>query len=78
MKKIILRELFWFIMSFVLSLFLSLIFLEILDLTSTERSMKSIEKIFSVQLYIVGCIVSFICIYIIRIIIAAIKMFINI
>ena len=78
MKKIILRELFWFIMSFVLSLFLSLIFLEILDLTSTERSMKSIEKIFSVQLYIVGCIVSFVCIYIVRIIIAAIKMFTNI
>ncbi len=78
MKKIILRELFWFIMSFVLSLFLSLIFLEILDLTSTERSMKSIEKIFSVQLYIVGCIVSFICIYIVRVIIAAIKMFTNI
>jgi len=78
MKKIILRELFWFIMSFVLSLFLSLIFLEILDLTSTERSMKSIEKIFSVQLYIVGCIVSFVCIYIVRVIIAAIKMFTNI
>tara|TARA_B100001248_G_C27242263_1_gene389899 strand:- start:543 stop:779 length:237 start_codon:yes stop_codon:yes gene_type:complete len=78
MKKIILRELFWFIMSFVLSLFLSLIFLEILDLTSTERSMKSIEKIFSVQLYIVGCIVSFICIYIVRVIIAAIKMFTNV
>ena len=78
MKKIILRELFWFIMSFVLSLFLSLIFLEILDLTSTERSMKSIEKIFSVQLYIVGCIVSFVCIYIVRVIIAAIKMFANI
>ncbi len=52
--------------------------MEILDLTSTDRNMKAIEKIFSVQLYIVGCIISFICIYIIRVIIAAIKMFINI
>jgi len=77
MKSIILRELFWIILSFVISLILGFIFLELLELTSTDRSLKRIEKVFSVQLYIIGCIVSFISIYIVRIIFAAIRMFVH-
>ncbi len=77
MKSIILRELFWIILSFVISLILGFIFLEVLELTSTDRSLKRIEKVFSVQLYIIGCIVSFISIYIVRIIFAAIRMFVG-
>lgn len=77
MKSIILRELFWIILSFVISLILGFIFLELLELTSTDRSLKRIEKVFSVQLYIIGCIVSFISIYIVRIIFAAIRMFVG-
>tara|TARA_B100001029_G_C15036791_1_gene440678 strand:+ start:1327 stop:1563 length:237 start_codon:yes stop_codon:yes gene_type:complete len=77
MKSIILRELFWIILSFVISLILGFIFLELLELTSTDRSLKRIEKVFSVQLYIIGCIVSFVSIYIVRIIFAAIKMFVR-
>lgn len=77
MKSIILRELFWIILSFVISLILGFIFLEVLELTSTDRSLKRIEKVFSVQLYIIGCIVSFISIYIVRIIFAAIRMFVH-
>jgi len=77
MKSIILRELFWIILSFVISLILGFIFLELLELTSTDRSLKRIEKVFSVQLYIIGCIVSFVSIYIVRIIFAAIRMFVH-
>ena len=77
MKSIILRELFWIILSFVISLILGFVFLELLELTSTDRSLKRIEKVFSVQLYIIGCIVSFISIYIVRIIFAAIRMFVR-
>ena len=77
MKSIILRELFWIILSFVISLILGFIFLELLELTSTDRTLKRIEKVFSVQLYIIGCIVSFVSIYIVRIIFAAIKMFVR-
>ncbi len=77
MKSIFLRELFWIILSFVISLILGFIFLELLELTSTDRSLKRIEKVFSVQLYIIGCIVSFISIYIVRIIFAAIRMFVH-
>ena len=77
MKSIILRELFWIILSFVISLILGFVFLELLELTSTDRSLKRIEKVFSVQLYIIGCIVSFVSIYIVRIIFAAIRMFVR-
>ena len=77
MKSIILRELFWIILSFVISLILGFVFLELLELTSTDRSLKRIEKVFSVQLYIIGCIVSFVSVYIVRIIFAAIRMFVR-
>ena len=73
MKTIILRELFWLILSFVMSLVLAFFFLEILSLTSSERTLKRVEQIFSVQLYLTGCMVSFISIYIVRIIFVAIK-----
>ena len=75
MKAVILRELFWLVISTVLSLVLSFVFLELLDLTSSERSLKPIEKVFSVQLYLIGCFLSFIAIYIVRVIISAVKMF---
>ena len=75
MKAVLLRELFWLVLSTVLSLVLSFVFLELLDLTSSERSLKSIEKVFSVQLYLIGCFLSFIAIYIVRVIVSAVKMF---
>ena len=75
MKKIIFREIFWLIFGMIFSLVLSFIFLELLDLSSTDKNMNQIERVFSVQLYILGVIVSFICIYIVRIIVYAIKLF---
>ncbi|MDA9144403.1 hypothetical protein N9N76_01500 [Flavobacteriaceae bacterium] len=77
MKTIILRELFWLVLSFVLSLVLSFFFLELLDLTSSARDLKRVEQIFSVQLYLIGCVVSFISIYIVRIIVTAIKLLVQ-
>ena len=72
MKNIFVRELFWLVLGSVLSLFLSFIFLALLSLTSAEENLNSIEKIFTVQLYIIGCFVSLISIYIFRIIIKAV------
>ncbi len=77
MFKIFVREVFWFILTFILSLFFAFVFLEFYHLASTDSSLKNIEKIFSIQIYIIGCIVSFICIYIIRVIVAAIKMLVR-
>ncbi|MAJ36319.1 MAG: hypothetical protein CMC19_09940 [Flavobacteriaceae bacterium] len=73
MKKIIVRETFWFLLSVVLSLLLSFVFLEILQLTSTNRNMNKLEQVFSVQLYIIGCFMSIIFIYVVRVIAYALK-----
>jgi len=73
MKKIIVRELFWLVLGCVLSLFLSFIFLGLLGLTSAEENVNSIEKIFTVQLYVIGCFVSLISVYIFRLVIKAVK-----
>ena len=77
MKKIIFREIFWLIFSAILSLLISFLFIELVDLSSTERQLKSIEKIFSVQLYLIGVIVSFICIYITRVLVYTVKVLIS-
>ena len=77
MKKVIFREIFWLIFSAILSLLISFLFIELVDLSSTERQLKSIEKIFSVQLYLIGVIVSFICIYITRVLVYTIKVLIS-
>lgn len=75
MKQIFLRELFWLVLSFVLSLILSFVFMELVELTSTDRNLEPIEEVFSVQLYLIGCVVSVIAIYMVRVIFIAIKMF---
>ncbi len=76
MKDFIIKELFWFIIIFMISLVLSFLFLGMLSLTSSDPSLNEVEKVFTVQLYIVGCIVSMLCVYVIRIVVAAIKKYI--
>lgn len=76
MKDLIVKELFWFIISFMISLVLSFLFLGMLNLTSSDPSLNQVEKVFTVQLYIVGCVVSIICVYVIRIVVSAIKKYI--
>lgn len=76
MKATIIKELFWFVLSSVISLFLAFIFLFMLDLTSSQGSLNSIEKTFVVQLYLIGWFISLISVYIFRIITVAIKKYI--
>ena len=76
MKAIIIKELFWLVLSSVISLFLAFIFLAMLNLTSSENTLNSIEKTFTVQLYLIGWFVSIISVYIFRIITIAIKKYI--
>ena len=76
MKDLILKELYWLVISILLSLFLSFIFLGLLSLSSAEENINQIEKVFTVQLYIIGCLVSMISIYIFRIVTKAIKKYI--
>jgi hypothetical protein len=76
MKATIIKELFWLVLSSVISLFLAFIFLFMLDLTSSQGSLNSIEKTFVVQLYLIGWFISLISVYIFRIITVAIKKYI--
>lgn len=75
MKKTIIKELFWFVVSALLALILAFVFLGFLNLTTAEQTITSFEKLFTIQLYIIGWFVSFITIYIFRIIIKGIKKF---
>jgi len=72
MKKI-LKELLWLVLSFLGSLILSFFFLELLKLTSFGDQLNEVEKLFIIQLYFIGCLVSIICIYIIRLLVSVIK-----
>lgn len=73
MKDLIIREIFWLIISFLISIVLSFLFLEFLALSSTKPELNSIEKLFTLQLYIIGCVVCFISVYIVRIVVSFIK-----
>ena len=73
MKDLIIREIFWLIISFLISIVLSFVFLEFLALSSTKPELNSIEKLFTLQLYIIGCVVCFISVYIVRIVVSFIK-----
>ena len=76
MKEILLKEIFWLIIGSLLSLVLSFIFLGLLELTTADSKMNEVEKVFSLQLYIIGCFVSLISIYIVRIVVNATKKYI--
>jgi len=73
MKNLIVRELFWFVISFLISLIGSFFFLELLVLSSAEPELNSLEKIFTLQLYVIGCFVSFLSVYIVRIVVSFVK-----
>ena len=53
MKDLIIREIFWLIISFLISIVLSFVFLEFLALSSTKPELNSIEKLFT--LYCENC-----------------------
>ncbi|MEY3323681.1 MAG: hypothetical protein RLZZ417_3264 [Bacteroidota bacterium] len=71
MKKTILKELMWFIIASILSVPLSFVFLMLFKLTSSNPKLNEVEKVFTIQLFMIGWIVMFICIYIVRIVVKA-------
>ena len=77
MKEIIVKEFFWLIIGSLASLILSFVFLGLLELTSAAEEMNEIEKVFSIQLYIIGCFVSLISVYIVRIVVSATKKYLT-
>ncbi len=73
MKKMIAREFLWFLGSLVLAVPLSFLFLAGMDLVSGEQFFTENEKLFIVELFIFIYIINFTGIYVIRLMVAAIK-----
>ena len=73
MKNLILREILWFFVALALSVPLALLFLYFLTLTSKGPTLNGVEKVFTFQLFLVGCLVGFLCVYVVRIIVIGLK-----
>jgi len=71
MKKTILKELMWFIIASILAVPLSFVFLLLFKLTSSNPKLNKIKKVFTIQLFMIGWLVMFLCVYIVRIVIKA-------
>lgn len=77
MKAFIVKELFWLVIASLISSGLAFVFLELLSLTSSSYKLNDIEKLFFIQLYLIGWLVSFVSVYIVRIVVSAIKKYLK-
>lgn len=74
MKKTIAKEFLWFLGSLVLAFLLGFVFLFGLDLTTSGHDPTEEDQVFVIQFYLVGFLISFIGVYLIRLIVAAMKL----
>jgi hypothetical protein len=72
MKKIIKRELFWLVLSALLSTVIAFIVLLLIGLSTEQPQMNDVEKVLTVQLYVICWFISLLTIYIFRIVIKGI------
>ena len=75
--KILAREFMWFVCAGFLSLPLAFLFLWMLSITTDSEIPSVDEKIFINQLYIIGLIVSFLSIYLLRLVRGAILILVS-
>lgn len=73
MKKIIAREFLWFWITLVAAAPLAFLFLVCLDLVAKKNEFSEGEKIFVVELFLLAYIINFFGVYLIRLIVLAIK-----
>jgi hypothetical protein len=73
MKKFFAKEFLWLILTIVLAIPLGFVFLHFLELSPQGQQYNYEEEVFLVQLYLIGVLLSFAGIYIIRIMISALK-----
>lgn len=73
MKQLILREILWFFISLILAVPLGFVFLSFMKLSSAAPSVNDLEKLFVIQLLIVSFFVAFFAIYVVRLVVYAIK-----
>ena len=74
MKKKIATEFLWFLLTLILAIPLGFLFLWLLGFTSEAPNITENEKDYVLFLYLLGYTISFIGIYLIRLIVMAIKL----
>lgn len=77
MKNFLIRELFWFVISSLVSFGLAFIYLELLEITSASYNLNEVEKLFYIQLYFIAWISSLVSVYIVRIVVSALKKYLG-
>ena len=73
MKKTIAREFLWLLATIVLAFPLAYLFLGAMNIVAARDSFSNSEKIFIDELFVVAYIFNFIGVYLIRMVVAAIK-----
>jgi hypothetical protein len=73
MKQLIIREILWFFISLVLAVPLGFVFLSFLNLSSAAPTVNELEKLFVMQLLFISFVVAFIAIYVVRLVVYAVK-----
>ena len=66
MKTTFAREFLWFVIALVLSLPLGFLFLWLIGITAQDSFLTSDEEAFVVELYLLGMLVGFLGVYIVR------------
>ncbi|MFK7908373.1 MAG: hypothetical protein AB8B69_24800 [Chitinophagales bacterium] len=74
MKKVLAREFLWFIGVLVLAIPLTFLFLWLLGLTTDTTIYTREEELFVTKLFLLGYVLSFIGVYLTRIVYASIKL----
>jgi hypothetical protein len=73
MKKVLAREALWLLFAIIVAFPLAFVFLWMLDLSAQGRGYTDAEKNFIAELYLIGYVISFVGIYVLRIIAALIR-----
>lgn len=73
MVKFFAKEFLWLLLSLVLALPLAFLWLSGLDIVSTDSDFNQSEKIFVIELFLLAYVFSFVGIYLIRMVVGAIK-----
>lgn len=73
MKKFFAKEFLWLLLTIVLAVPLSFLWLAGLDIISTNQSFGEDEKVFVIELFLIAYAFSFAGIYLIRFVVGAIK-----
>ena len=71
--KLIAKEFLWLIVTLVLAIPLSLLFIGAMDLVARGDSLTDTEKKMIVELFIIAYVINFIGIYVVRFIVMAVK-----